>query len=98
MSPGFTLARLSTAPTPVNTPQPMRQAEDSGTSLGMRTACTSLTTVSSEKTEAAAKFEAGSPLKVNGVVMFPRELLHQVGWPAPQARQAPQLARVAMTT
>ena len=98
VSPGRTLARLSTAPTPVSTPQPMRQAEDSGTSLGMRTACTSLTTVSSEKTEAAAKLEAGSPLKVNGVEMLPSELLHQVGWPVLQARQAPQLARVAITT
>ena len=39
----------------------MRQADDSGTSFGMRTACTSLTTVSSEKTDAAAKFEAGLP-------------------------------------
>src|ERR1700683_4838814 len=98
VSPGRALARFSTAPTPVRTPQPIRQAEDSGTSLGMGTACTSLTTVTSEKTEAAAKFDAGFPLKVNGVEMFPRELLHQVGWPAPQARQAPQLARVAMTT
>src|ERR1700683_3246226 len=79
VSPGFTLARFSTAPTPVSTPQPMRQADDKGMSLGMRTGCTSLTTVSSEKTEAAAKFEAGSPLKVNGVEMFPSELLHHVG-------------------
>ena len=45
----------------------------------MRTAWTSLTIVSSEKTEAAAKFDAGSPLKVNGVEMFPSELLHHVG-------------------
>ena len=98
VSPGRTLARFSTAPTPVSTPQPMRQADDSGTSLGMRTAWTSLTIVTSEKTDAAAKFEAGSPLKVNGVEMFPSELLHQVGWPVLQARQAPQLARVAITT
>ena len=79
VSPGLTLARFSTAPTPVSTPQPMRQADDSGTSLGMRTAWTSLTTVTSEKTDAAAKFDAGSPLKVNGVEMFPSELLHHVG-------------------
>ena len=76
----------------------MRQADESGTSLGMRTAWTSLTIVTSEKTEAAAKFDAGSPLKVKGVEMLPRELLHHVGWPVPQARHAPQLARVAITT
>src|SRR5271163_921904 len=98
VSPAFTLARFSTAPTPVRTPQPMRQADESGTSLGMRTAWTSLTIVTSEKTDAAAKFDAGSPLNVKGVEMLPRELLHHVGWPVPQARQAPQLARVAITT
>ena len=76
----------------------MRQADDSGTSFGMRTAWTSLTTVISEKTDAAAKLDAGSPLKVNGVEMFPSVLLHHVGCPALQARQAPQLARVAITT
>ena len=75
VSPGRTLARLSTEPTPVSTPQPMRQAEDSGTSLGMRTAWTSLTIVNSVKTEAAAKFDAGSPLKVNGVEMLPERAL-----------------------
>ena len=98
MSPGRTLARFNTAPTPVSTPQPIRQAEVSGTSLGMRTACTSLTTVTSEKTDEAAKFEAGSPLKVKGVVMLPSELLHHDGCPVLQARQTPQLASVAMTT
>ncbi len=30
--------------------------------------------------------------------MLPSELLHHVGWPVPQARQAPQLAKVAITT
>ena len=55
VSPGRTRARLSTAPTPVSTPQPMRQAEVRGTSLGMRTAWTSRTTVVSVNTEAAAK-------------------------------------------
>src|SRR3974390_262755 len=98
VSPGFALARLSTAPTPVRTPQPIRQADVSGMSFGMRTACTSLTIVVSEKTEAAAKLEAGSPLNVNGVEMFPSELLHHVGCPVLHARHAPQLARVAMTT
>ena len=33
VSPGRTLARLSTAPVPVTTPQPMRQAASNGTSL-----------------------------------------------------------------
>src|SRR5579863_5992605 len=86
VSPGRTLARFSTAPTPVSTPQPIRQAEESGTSLGMRTACTSWTTVTSANTDEAAKLEAGSPLKVNGVEMFPSDALHQDGWPVLQAR------------
>src|SRR6185437_1396029 len=98
VSPGRTRARLSTAPTPVSTPQPMRQADVSGTSFGIRTAWTSETTVSSEKTEVAAKLYAGCPSKVNGVPMFPRDRRQRVGWPVPQARQVPQLARVATTT
>src|SRR5580704_6475281 len=98
VSPGRTLARFNTAPTPVNTPHPIKQADDSGTSFGIRTACTSLTTVSSENTDAAAKFDAGSPLYVNGVEIFPNELLHHVGCPVPHARHAPQLANVAITT
>ena len=61
VSPGATLARLSTEPTPVSTPQPMRQAEVKGTSLEMGTAWTSWMMVYSAKTEAAAKFDAGSP-------------------------------------
>jgi hypothetical protein len=62
VSPAWTLARLSTEPTPVRTPQPMRQAEVMGTSLEILTAWTSLTMVDSVNTEVAAKLEAGSPL------------------------------------
>ena len=62
VSPGRTWARLSTAPTPVSTPQPIRQAEVNGTSVGMRTAWTSETMVDSTNTLAAAKFDADSPL------------------------------------
>ena len=61
VSPGCTEARLNTAPIPVRTPQPMSEAEVKGTSLEIRTAWTSATIVYSAKTEAAAKFEAGSP-------------------------------------
>src|SRR5579862_9302916 len=98
VSPGATLARLSTDPTPVSTPQPIRHAEVKGTSWAMGTAWTSETIVYSAKTEAAAKFEAGSPSKVKGVDTLPSVLMHQVGWPVAQARQCPQLAKVAMTT
>ena len=45
VSPAWTLARLRTEPTPVRTPQPMRQAEVIGTSLLILTAWTSLTMV-----------------------------------------------------
>ena len=62
VSPACTLARFSTAPTPVSTPQPIRQADVSGTSFEILTAWTSLTMVDSANTEAAAKLEAGSPL------------------------------------
>src|ERR1039458_1207685 len=62
VSPACTLARLSTAPTPVSTPQPMRQAEVMGTSLEILTAWTSLTIVDSANPDVAAKFDAGSPL------------------------------------
>ena len=62
VSPARTLARFSTAPTPVSTPQPIRHAEVMGTSLEILTAWTSLTMVDSAKTDVAAKFDAGSPL------------------------------------
>ena len=62
VSPGATLARLSTDPTPVSTPHPMRHAEVKGTSLEMATAWTSWMMVYSANTDAAAKFDAGSPL------------------------------------
>ena len=45
VSPAWTLARLSTEPTPVSTPHPIRQAEVMGTSLEILTAWTSLTMV-----------------------------------------------------
>ena len=87
VSPACTLARLSTEPTPVRTPHPMRQAEVMGTSLEILTAWTSFTMVDSANTEVPAKFEAGSPLKVKGWDTLPRVLTHQVGWPVLQARQ-----------
>ena len=62
VSPAWTLARLSTAPTPVSTPQPIRQADVIGTSFEILTAWTSLTMVDSANTDVAAKLEAGSPL------------------------------------
>src|SRR5579872_905994 len=96
--PGSTVARLSTAPTPVSTPQPMRHADVSGTSLGMGTAWISDTIVCSVNTEVAAKFDAGSPSYVKGVDTLPRLLMHMVGCPVLHARQTPQLARVAITT
>src|SRR5918998_3243119 len=97
-SPCWILARLRAAPAPVRTPQPTRQAELSGTSSGMRMACTSFTTVYSAKYEEPAKFQAGSPSTVKGWLMLPSDLRHQVGWPVLQALQMPQLARVVRTT
>ena len=64
--PGCTLARLSTAPAPVTTAQPMRQAASNGTSGSMTTAWVSLTTTSSVNTPVLAKLNAFSPPTVNG--------------------------------
>ena len=55
--PWVTLARLNTAPTPVSTPQPMRQALVSGTSSGIATAWVALTTVSSTNTDGVGELE-----------------------------------------
>lgn len=56
VSPRSTLARFSTAPTPVSTPQPISAAEVSGMSLGIFTACTALTMVRSAKAELDANW------------------------------------------
>lgn len=54
VSPRSTRARLSTAPTPVSTPQPISAADGRGMSSGMRTAWTAFTNVRSAKAELAA--------------------------------------------
>ena len=74
VSPGCTLARLSTAPAPVTTAHPMRHAASRGISLEMTTAWLSATTVRSVKTPALANWNAFSPPTVNG----PAELAHRV--------------------
>jgi len=67
-------------------------------SSSILTAWTSSTTVCSANTEAAAKFQAGSPPTVNGWVMLPMLFLHRVGHPVAHAAHRPQLARVVTTT
>ncbi len=64
--PGWTLARLSTAPAPVTTAQPMRQAASNGTSGSMTTAWVSFTTTCSVNTPVLAKLNAFSPPTVKG--------------------------------
>src|SRR4051812_10466027 len=98
LSPGWTLARLNTDPMPVTTPQAIRHAEVSGTSLSIGTACTSFTTVSSANDDVAAKLPAGSPPTVKISRRLPRVLRHQVGLPTEHWSQMPQLETVAMTT
>ena len=98
LSPGCTLARLNTEPMPVTTPQAMRHAEVSGTSLSIGTACTSFTTVISANDDVAAKLPAGSPPTVKISRRLPRVLRHQVGLPTEHWSQMPQLETVAMTT
>ncbi len=89
---------MSTAPTPVNTPHAINAAEVKGTSGSIGTAWTAETIVYSANTDAAAKLDAASPRKRNGVETFPRLCAHIVGWPVLHARQIPQFASVAITT
>ena len=98
LSPGCTLARLNTEPMPVTTPQAIRQAEVSGTSGSIGTACTSLTTVISANDDVAAKLPAGSPPTVKISRRLPSVLRHHVGLPTEHWSQMPQLETVAMTT
>src|ERR1700694_4766869 len=71
VAPLGTLALLNTAPTPVTTAQPMRQAACRGTSLSIGTTWISFTTVISLNADVAAKLKAGSPRTVKGLVMYP---------------------------
>ena len=84
------MARLSTAPAPVITPQPMRQAEVSGTVSSIFTTWRELTTVYSANAELAANWYAGSPLTVKGWFSWPKLPRHQVGLPVSQAEHEPQ--------
>ena len=79
VSPGRTLARLSTAPAPVTTAQPMRQAVARGTSSGMTTAWLSATTVRSVNTPALANWKAFSPPTVKGRLSLPMVSRQWVG-------------------
>ncbi len=96
--PGCTLARLSTAPAPVTTAQPMRHAALSGTSGSMTTAWVSLTTTCSVNTPVLAKLKAFSPPTVKGRDSRPIVSRQWVGWPRSQAAQRPQLPSVVRTT
>src|ERR687897_942848 len=96
--PGCTLARLSTAPAPVTTAQPIRQAALNGTSGSMTTAWVSVTTTCSVNTPVLAKLNAFSPPTVNGRLSLPIVSRQWVGWPRSQAAQRPQLPSVVSTT
>ena len=98
VSPGWTLARLSTAPAPVTTAQPMRQAASNGMSLSITTAWLSATTVRSVNTPALANWKAFSPPTVNGRLSLPAVSRQWVGWPRSQASHRPQLPSVVSTT
>ena len=98
VSPGRTLARLRTAPIPVTTPHPTRQAALKGTSSGMTTAWFSLTTVSSENTPVFANWNAPSPPTVKGLSKRADVDRQCVGSPRSQAAQWPQLPSVVSTT
>ena len=96
--PRSTFARLNTAPMPVTTPHPTSAAEVSGTSFGIFTHWTSRTMVRSAKALVAAKFQIGSPSRLNGWEAFPSVLRHAVGLPDAHRSHIPHEDRVAMTT
>src|SRR6266576_2546162 len=96
--PGCTFTRLSTAPVPVTTAQPMRQATSSGTSSSITTAWVSFKTVYSLNTPALANWKARSPPTVNGRGSLPNVSRQCVGCPRSQASHCPQLPRVVSTT
>ena len=98
VAPSGTFARFSTAPMPVSTPQPISDADASGTSAGIGMHWLALTTVRSENTEALAKEYAGAPRQVNGCGRSPNVERHIVGRPESQYWQAPQLPSVDRTT
>jgi hypothetical protein len=66
--PVSTLARFSTAPTPVMMPQPISAAWAIGICFGIGIALDDFTTVSWENVELLAKLYAGVPPTVNGVL------------------------------
>lgn len=98
VSPRSTFARLSTAPTPVSTPQPIRAADVSGMSAGIFTACTALTRVRSANAELEANWYSGLPPRENGCPGIPIALRHIVGLPRSHWAHAPQLASVDSET
>ena len=59
--PGLDAAVLTTAPTPVSTPQAMSDALSSGTSFGIATACDASTTMCSAKAPVRRPWTSGLP-------------------------------------
>jgi hypothetical protein len=96
--PGTMSARLNTAPAPVVTPHGTRQAEVSGTSLGIVTHWISLTSVISAYVEAFAKFHTGSPPTEKGAAGLPSVWRQRLGWPVWQYWHIPHAAIVVITT
>jgi hypothetical protein len=99
VAPVSTLARLTTAPKPVMTPQPISAARSNGTRGSIEIAPCSRTTVYSANTEALANWKAGLPATVKGRASFGLgAFLHSVGWPASHLLQRPQWASVDTIT
>jgi hypothetical protein len=96
--PGRTCATRSTAPRPVRTAQPIRQALGNGTSSGIRTAWEACTTTSSANAPQRSPWTIGPPPGVRiGLGTDRPPGPHSTSSPARQAGHTPQ-ARTSDTT
>ena len=98
VSPRSTLARLSTAPTPVSTPQPISAAEVSGMSVGDLHRLHGLDDGPLGEGGVGGELEQRLAPRENGCRGIPIALRHIVGRPRSHSAQAPQLASVDSAT
>ncbi len=100
LDPGFTAAVLTTAPSPVSTPQAISAALSSGTSFGIAIVCDWSTTMCSAKAPVRRPWTIGLPApSCKGVARSSGNTSSQnTGAPSAQAGQKPQLRMSVATT
>ena len=100
LEPGLTPAVLTTAPSPVSTPQAMSAALSRAMSFGIAIACDWSTTMRSAKAPVRRPWTIGLPaLSLSGVARSSGNTSSQkTGAPSAQAGQKPQLRMSVATT